>query len=153
MKKVILLTIFLLSFPFIFNNSVFAHPGRTAADGCHYCRTNCDSWGVAWNERHCHGGGTVQGVQESAPIYNPPTSTPIPWPTWTPIPTYTPIPTNRPTPILTNTPTPTNTPSPTITLKPTKIVSVSKKAKVNKISKTKKQTIKKKTFWQWLFNL
>lgn len=22
-----------------------AHPGRTAADGCHYCRTNCDKWG------------------------------------------------------------------------------------------------------------
>ncbi|OGL81173.1 hypothetical protein A3B21_02695 [Candidatus Uhrbacteria bacterium RIFCSPLOWO2_01_FULL_47_24] len=33
-----------------------AHPGRTASDGCHYCRTNCDSWGVAWNARHCHGG-------------------------------------------------------------------------------------------------
>ena len=32
-----------------------AHPGRTAADGCHYCRTNCSSWGVPWNERHCHG--------------------------------------------------------------------------------------------------
>lgn len=33
---------------------VFAHPGNTASDGCHYCRTNCDKWGVAWNERHCH---------------------------------------------------------------------------------------------------
>ena len=33
----------------------FAHPGRTASDGCHYCRTNCGSWGVPWNERHCHG--------------------------------------------------------------------------------------------------
>ena len=32
-----------------------AHPGRTASDGCHYCRTNCGSWGVPWNERHCHG--------------------------------------------------------------------------------------------------
>ena len=32
----------------------FAHPGNTAADGCHYCRTNCDEWGVAWNVRHCH---------------------------------------------------------------------------------------------------
>ena len=31
-----------------------AHPGRTASDGCHYCRTNCDSWGVPWNTRHCH---------------------------------------------------------------------------------------------------
>tara|TARA_B100001287_G_scaffold222096_1_gene191268 strand:+ start:95 stop:313 length:219 start_codon:yes stop_codon:yes gene_type:complete len=35
--------------------SVFAHPGNTASDGCHYCRTNCDKWGVAWNTRHCHG--------------------------------------------------------------------------------------------------
>lgn len=34
--------------------AVSAHPGRTAADGCHYCRTNCDKWGVPWNERHCH---------------------------------------------------------------------------------------------------
>ena len=34
-----------------------AHPGGTAGDGCHYCRTNCDSWGETWNARHCHGGG------------------------------------------------------------------------------------------------
>jgi hypothetical protein len=34
-----------------------AHPGNTAADGCHYCRTNCDKWGEVWGERHCHGGG------------------------------------------------------------------------------------------------
>lgn len=32
-----------------------AHPGRTSSDGCHYCRTNCDRWGVPWNQRHCHG--------------------------------------------------------------------------------------------------
>jgi len=32
-----------------------AHPGRTAGDGCHYCRTNCDKWGVPWGKRHCHG--------------------------------------------------------------------------------------------------
>lgn len=31
-----------------------AHPGRTASDGCHYCRTNCSSWGVPQNQRHCH---------------------------------------------------------------------------------------------------
>lgn len=35
-----------------------AHPGNTASDGCHYCRTNCDRWGVPWNERHCHGGSS-----------------------------------------------------------------------------------------------
>ena len=32
-----------------------AHPGGLAADGCHYCRTNCDKWGEIEGERHCHG--------------------------------------------------------------------------------------------------
>lgn len=152
MRKVFLVILVFLSL-FIFSNPVLAHPGRTAADGCHYCRTRCDYWGVPWNERHCHNGGTVQGVQESAPIYNPP-NTPIPWPTWTPIPTYIPAPMYTPIPTLTNTltPTPTNTPSPTPTItstpKPTKVISV-----INKINKSKKQIVKKKTFWQWLFNL
>jgi hypothetical protein len=44
---------------FLSSGAVFAHPGRTAADGCHYCRTNCDKWGVAWNQRHCHGGSAT----------------------------------------------------------------------------------------------
>ena len=35
-----------------------AHPGRTASDGCHYCRTNCSRWGVPADKRHCHGGAT-----------------------------------------------------------------------------------------------
>ena len=39
----------------LITQATFAHPGRTASDGCHYCRTNCGSWGVPWNERHCHG--------------------------------------------------------------------------------------------------
>jgi hypothetical protein len=53
--------------------SVFAHPGRTAADGCHYCRTNCDYWGVPWNKRHCHNGVIID---------------PTPSPTRTPIPSF-----------------------------------------------------------------
>ena len=36
-------------------SSALAHPGRTAADGCHYCRTNCEKWGEIQGERHCHG--------------------------------------------------------------------------------------------------
>ena len=50
---IIVLTIisFLAVIPFS-----YAHPGNTASDGCHYCRTNCDSWGQLWNQRHCHGG-------------------------------------------------------------------------------------------------
>ena len=31
-----------------------AHPGGRAADGCHYCRTNCAQWGEVAGERHCH---------------------------------------------------------------------------------------------------
>ena len=34
----------------------FAHPGNTAADGCHHCWTNCPKWGEVYGERHCHGG-------------------------------------------------------------------------------------------------
>ena len=42
-----------------FSTLSLSHPGRTAADGCHYCRTRCDYWGVPWNQRHCHGGGII----------------------------------------------------------------------------------------------
>lgn len=49
--------------------TVNAHPGNTAADGCHYCRTNCDKWGESWGERHCHGGYSDYGGYDS---YSPP---------------------------------------------------------------------------------
>ena len=83
---------------------IFAHPGRTASDGCHYCRTNCDSWGVPWNERHCHNGSSAP-IQQAQPTQipieiNTPTSTVTPYPTSTPILTNTPIPTNTPTPVV-----------------------------------------------------
>lgn len=88
---------------------VVAHPGRTASDGCHYCRTNCDEWGEAWDERHCHGGGN-EPVVESQPIqiqptaYIPPTAYPTRMPTRTPtsipvtdVPTATPSQPPQPT--------------------------------------------------------
>ena len=31
-----------------------AHPGGTASDGCHYCRSNCEKWDLKKDERHCH---------------------------------------------------------------------------------------------------
>jgi micrococcal nuclease len=65
---IILVCLFLATSFFVFNQAN-AHPGRTSSDGCHYCRTNCDYWGVPWNERHCHGGS-----------YTPPVSTPAPTP-------------------------------------------------------------------------
>lgn len=46
---------------FFLITQVYAHPGRTASDGCHYCRTNCGKWGVPWNERHCHNGNKLGG--------------------------------------------------------------------------------------------
>ena len=52
-----------------------AHPGRTAADGCHYCRTNCSRWGVPADKRHCHGGGSsptsTQTQQQQQPAACP----------------------------------------------------------------------------------
>jgi hypothetical protein len=53
---------------------VLAHPGNTASDGSHYCRTNCDYWGVPWNERHFHGGYTLVTTTTTST----PDSTPIP---------------------------------------------------------------------------
>lgn len=34
-----------------------AHPGRTDANGGHYCRTNCEQWGLGYGEYHYHNGG------------------------------------------------------------------------------------------------
>ena len=58
MKRVILVLAILLLLPAY----VFAHTGRTASDGCHVCRTNCDKWGVPWEKRHCHS-------RESEPLH------------------------------------------------------------------------------------
>ena len=66
-----------------------AHPGNKASDGCHYCRTNCDKWGVAWNQRHCHGGT----LEEKPPVQIYPTNTP--YPTRKPTSTYKPKPTKK----------------------------------------------------------
>nr|WP_254848771.1 YHYH domain-containing protein [Paenibacillus odorifer] len=34
-----------------------AHPGRTDANGVHYCRTNCAKWGLENGEYQYHNGG------------------------------------------------------------------------------------------------
>lgn len=69
-KSILLLLVVLyggLSFTI---NTAFAHPGKTAADGCHYCRTNCAKWGVATGERHCHG-DSASTKEEVTPISTP----------------------------------------------------------------------------------
>jgi len=115
-------------------NFIFAHPGNTSSDGCHFCRTNCDSWGYTYNTRHGHhgevcdpskgpidplysGGGYVAPVQPQ--IIPTATPTPRPRPTATP----TPLPTKTPTPTPTTTLEPTEEPTPTLELSPTESVS------------------------------
>ena len=92
MRKILPILVVII---FLFNSpEVSAHPGRTASDGCHYCRTNCDSWGEEWNQRHCHGGSSNLVLPTSAPL---PTLTPtsIPTATRASTPTPTPIPTGE----------------------------------------------------------
>ena len=97
MRKAIVLNIVLIFLAaLIGSSSIYAHPGRMDANGCHYCRTNCDKWGVAWDERHCHGGGgsSTESTVQSAPavqgqsISNPPIAIPSRKPTSTPIQGY-----------------------------------------------------------------
>jgi tetratricopeptide (TPR) repeat protein len=38
---------------------VSAHPGRTDANGGHYCWTNCGKWGLSYGQYHYHNGGGV----------------------------------------------------------------------------------------------
>lgn len=62
-----LLCFFVLNIP----NEVYAHPGRTDANGCHYCRTNCSKWGLKDGEYHCHNGGDSSvGSSSSSNSYN-----------------------------------------------------------------------------------
>lgn len=46
--------IFLLIINMLFISCVYAHPGRTDANGCHTCNTNCEKWGYEYGAKHCH---------------------------------------------------------------------------------------------------
>jgi hypothetical protein len=127
-KRLVVLALTALAAVFLNPPEVSAHPGRTASDGCHYCRTRCDYWGEVWNQRHCHGGVSLppppsytQPIPTPTPIpYVPPviivepTPTPTRKPTPTPTPKPTPTPSPIPTPTQTPEPTPTPTPEPTL---------------------------------------
>lgn len=67
MKKVlrfIVIVLLLISFSPL---SVKAHPGRTDANGCHTCKTNCEKYGLDYGEYHCHnGGGSSSGGSSSS---------------------------------------------------------------------------------------
>ena len=51
-----LMCIVIMCLLLVIPNEVKAHPGKTNADGCHYCRTNCAKWGLSDGEYHCHNG-------------------------------------------------------------------------------------------------
>lgn len=74
----------------------------------------------------CNSGDSINSIPTVQKIYVSPTNTPLP--TWTPVPTKTQTP------------------------KPTKSVLRVIPKKVTKKASSKKITVKKKTFWQLLFN-
>ena len=45
---------------------ISAHPGRTDANGGHYCRTNCAKWGLRDGEYHYHNGGGSSSSSSSS---------------------------------------------------------------------------------------
>jgi hypothetical protein len=87
MKKILTIILILN----LFSQVALAHPGNKAADGCHYCRTNCDKYGVAWNQRHCHGGSTSSTSNLSS---KQPATTTTPTPIPPSLPTVPTCPTN-----------------------------------------------------------
>lgn len=58
MKRILSILVSIV-FLFCCNISVNAHPGRTDKNGCHYCRTNCEKYGLEYNEYHCHNGNST----------------------------------------------------------------------------------------------
>lgn len=92
-RVLILGLLFILTFLIFTAPNIAAHPGNTASDGCHFCRTNCEIWGYTYDTRHGHHGETCDPSKGPIdPLYVP-----------------TPPPTTPPT-IIGNTPTGSNVP-------------------------------------------
>lgn len=66
MRKIIIFITVLI----IFTQNIFAHPGNTDSDGCHTCRTNCEKWGLNYDEYHCHNAKGANPVNQSKSIDN-----------------------------------------------------------------------------------
>lgn len=111
-KKFLPILVTTLLVVFLSKTPVFAHPGRTASDGCHYCRTRCDYWGVTWNVRHCHGGAIPASPPRVEQTPTPIIITPIPSPIPSPSPSLKPSPSPSPSPSLSPIPSPSPSLSP-----------------------------------------
>lgn len=80
-RKLKYLTLIVVLVVFLFSAEAKAHPGNTASDGCHYCRTNCAKWGEVYGARHCHGGYVAPApIKPPTPKYVPPPPSPKPSP-------------------------------------------------------------------------
>jgi len=66
--KYTFLTLLIFSFPF----TSFAHPGRTDFNGGHTCRTNCEKWGLKYDEYHFHNSvkDVVKPAKTQSKIYS-----------------------------------------------------------------------------------
>lgn len=68
MKKKVLFAAMLSATLLGATQAVKAHPGRTDGNGCHTCRTNCEKWGLAYGEYHCHNGNSSASSSNSSSI-------------------------------------------------------------------------------------
>ncbi|MEE8167819.1 MAG: hypothetical protein V3T58_02965 [Candidatus Hydrothermarchaeales archaeon] len=85
MKKALILTLIVL---LSITTSVHPHPGRTDQNGCHTCRTNCESsWGIPYGFYHRHNPVRACFEESHTTTSPPPTTAP---PTTTPPPTTQP---------------------------------------------------------------
>jgi hypothetical protein len=134
--------LFILSFTV---SNIDAHPGNTASDGCHFCRTNCGEWGYTYDTRHGHQGQTCDPSKGSIdPLYSRVKVITTPVPT-------TPSPTITPTPTLTLvTPTSTPTVSPTVSLTPTSQLQQEVKELRERLNKTEEKQEQQETRISWL---
>ena len=131
----------------------YAHPGNTAADNCHYCRTNCSKWGVPYDERHCHGGGSVPApVQEAPAATVAPIATPIPAPTIKPLPSAKPSIAPKPSIKPSVKPSPSLSPSPSITPEHTPDASASAIVNSSPDVLAVSTEAAPKGFWGWVFS-
>ena len=64
--KKLFFSILLLGSIFMCITPVSAHRGGLDANGCHTCRTNCESYGLSYGEYHCHNGNSSSSSSSSS---------------------------------------------------------------------------------------
>lgn len=65
MKRKILLILIIFSIIIL---PISGHPGRTDSNGGHYCRTNCEKWGLKNGEYHYHNSGSTASPTSTSTV-------------------------------------------------------------------------------------